>query len=372
MTRILEERFGDGCVVEASIVREKPEADGDGAAVREEGDSAGEKHRGFGFVVFATAARRAAALAVGTARGSARPNSKRRHTLYLRPVVREGEDGPCPAAEGAAAGNRNACFLWKGFRCPYGDACKFTHEGEGGCVPTVAKEGGIAGKKKRQKCFFFKKNGTCRLGADCPYSHDVGSTAQTENRTDAINTEVDKSLKDCINWKNKGKCRKGDKCPYRHDDSVRTKILQKKKRNSKSDAGNQKSGPKVRQSLSIRVFGLNYDTTAEDVRSFFAHCGPIMEVTFPTFEDSGRSKGYCGVLFQSPRAVQKAIELDGSELDGRWLQIQEGKMFLRKWEEGENERRKKGKRGREECGEEKELPGEPGQKTKKEVHKAHR
>jgi hypothetical protein len=60
-----------------------------------------------------------------------------------------------------------------------------------------------------------------------------------------------------------------------------------------------------------------------------------MEVAFPLWEDSGRSKGYCGVLFTSPKAVMRAIELDGMELHGWWLRVQEGKMYLRKWEEAE-------------------------------------
>jgi RNA recognition motif-containing protein len=69
-----------------------------------------------------------------------------------------------------------------------------------------------------------------------------------------------------------------------------------------------------------------------------------MELTFPTFEDSGRSKGYCGILFQSPKAVAKAVELDGKELHGRWLRVQAGKMYLKQWEEQHeagNEKRNK-------------------------------
>ena len=85
--------------------------------------------------------------------------------------------------------------------------------------------------------------------------------------------------------------------------------------------------------MSVRVFGMNYETTEEDIRSFFAECGPIQDVTFPIFEDSGRSKGYCGVWFSSPKAVSKAVELDGQELQGRWLRIQAGKMYLKQWEE---------------------------------------
>ena len=98
---------------------------------------------------------------------------------------------------------------------------------------------------------------------------------------------------------------------------------------------------KQRQPLSVRVFGLNYDTSESDVRSYFEHCGPIMELTFPTFEDSGRSKGYCGILFQSPKAVAKAVELDGKELHGRWLRVQAGKMYLKQWEEQHESRKRK-------------------------------
>jgi len=66
-------------------------------------------------------------------------------------------------------------------------------------------------------------------------------------------------------------------------------------------------------------------------------------VEFPRFEDSGRSKGYCGVLFQSPKAVAKALELDGEELMGRWLRVQAGKMLLDQWEEREKEKQEQTK-----------------------------
>jgi RNA recognition motif-containing protein len=83
---------------------------------------------------------------------------------------------------------------------------------------------------------------------------------------------------------------------------------------------------------------MNYSTTEQDVRDFFSPCGVIKEITFPTYSDSGRSKGYCGILFASPKAV-KAVEMNGCELHGRWLSVQEGKMYLRKWEEDERNRK---------------------------------
>ena len=82
---------------------------------------------------------------------------------------------------------------------------------------------------------------------------------------------------------------------------------------------------------------MNYETTEHHVRQFLEGCGTIVEIQFPRFQDSGRSKGYCGVLFQSPKAVAKALELDGQELQGRWLRIQAGKMLLDLWENREQQ-----------------------------------
>ena len=167
-----------------------------------------------------------------------------------------------------------------------------------------------------------------------------------DNKTKNDNQQPQKRLdsdKDCINWKTKGKCRKRDQCPYRHDEAVREAALLKKKRkqnqnNDEGDRGSKKQR-KQKQPLWVRVFGLNYETREHDVREFLQHCGTIMEVQFPRFEDSGRSKGYCGVLFQSPKAVANAVELDGEELQGRWLRIQAGKMLLDQWQDREQQQK---------------------------------
>ena len=139
--------------------------------------------------------------------------------------------------------------------------------------------------------------------------------------------------------------------------------MQKKQGGSKKRQREDKN----RQPLSVRVFGMNYETTEAEIRSFFKDCGPIVELTFPLFEDSGRSKGYCGVRFQSPKAVEKAVALNGKELQGRWLSIQEGKMYLRKWEQNETSRREDRKDASLDCSEEREKPlvGEFGQKVKR-------
>ena len=270
-------------------------------------------------------------------RGKAKENSKRKHTLYIQPVVREHE------GSSAENGNKNICFLFRKFRCPYGDQCKFEHSGEGGCVTKNNNES----KAKKDLATRTKERKNKRK--------------ETLANSDVCKKAPDKSEIHCINWKNKGKCRKKD-CPYLHDETVKEKVLQKRQGGSKKRQREDKN----RQPLSIRVFGMNYETTEANIRAFFKDCGPI-ELTFPLFEDSGRSKGYCGVRFQSPKAVAKAVALNGKELQGRWLSIQEGKMYLRKWEENETSRREDRKDASLDSKDEREKPlvGEYGQKIKK-------
>ena len=106
------------------------------------------EHRGFGFATFTDSAIYQKALDAGTIRGSAKSNSKRKHTLYIRPVVREeeGADSDAATASSSGGGNRNICFLWTKSRCPYGDGCKFVHEGPGGLLTKV-------NTKKKQKMY---------------------------------------------------------------------------------------------------------------------------------------------------------------------------------------------------------------------------
>lgn len=321
VTRSLQEAFGEDSVERVALAAPKNDDD-NGDEGRDK--KTGEEHRGFAYVTMTSVDFRNEAIQKGTLKCKAKELSKRKFTLYIRPIIRDDNVGD-------DSNRSNMCFLWSKNRCPYGDSCKFQHVGEGGCI--LIKE--TENKKCRQKCFTFKTKGKCKLGDNCPYSHDF------EPKVKSLKTQVSKDSKekDCINWKTKGKCRKGDKCIYRHLDSVREAFLAKKVEKKANIA------EKRRQPLSIRVFGLNYDTTEKDVREYFNHCGTIREITFPSFEDSGRSKGYCGILFVSPKAVEQACLLDGQELHGRWLSVQGGKMYLKQWEERENERLGEPKRG---------------------------
>ena len=284
-----------------------------------------KEHRGFAFVTMSSIEKRNEAIESGTIRGKAKETSKKKHTMYISFISRSRDDDD----ERNINNGSNVCFLWSKFRCPYGEDCKFQHEGDGGCIEKKDEEKDVD-KKNKKKCFTFRTKGKCKLGDECPYSHDFKPKVNC-----CVVLKKEKKDKDCISWKTKGKCRTGDRCPYRHDEAVREACLAKKQKQAKKRGRNEN-----RQPLSVRVFGLNYDTKEEDVREYFADCGAIKEITFPTYEDSGRSKGYCGVLFTSPKTTEKACELDGQELHGRWLSVQPGKMYQRQWEEREMQRTK--------------------------------
>jgi len=295
--------------------------------------------------------------------------------MYLRPYVAktyddedDGNNNKDGGGEQGTDPGRDVCYLWNLNRCPYGDDCKFKHIGEGGCIKQekdmTPEEQKQLNRKRKGKCFTYKKKGKCSKGDECPFSHDfvpeICVTATTSKSTDGGDGETNsstnkstkievvlksKSEKDCINWKTKGKCRKGDKCVYKHDPELQQKALEKKAKKRQREGGDKENNDdiddnkrqrKEKQPISVRVFGLNYDTKEEDVKEFIESTSghPVKSIVFPLWEDSNRSKGYCGVYFASPKAAKAAVETcDNGELHGRWLRVQTGKsMTIDQWE----------------------------------------
>lgn len=331
--RLVESKVGGGSVVDVGLkfevderVAKKEEKKEDDRFQREPkkkkkltNDETTKAHKGYAFLQFQTPEQATSAVELGKIRGGIKEGSTKKHTLYINAVDKDDDE-----KEEAV---KHVCFLWQNHRCPYGDTCKFAHEGEGGCL--VKKEKSEKEDKKSKRCWEYKK-GKCKLGDECPFSHEFEVEKKAEEKP---HSNLPKSEKDCINWKTKGKCRKGEKCPYRHDEAVREKLLAKK--NKKRPQESQDSSYKRQQPLSVRVFGLNYESTEADVCGLFDGCGKVTKITFPAFEDSGRSKGYCEVLFSSPKAVSEAVKLNETELHGRWLSVQAGKMYLKQWENHE-------------------------------------
>lgn len=85
------------------------------------------------------------------------------------------------------------------------------------------------------------------------------------------------------------------------------------------------------ESLEVYVQGMPYETTEEDVRSFFAECGDIQEVRLSqyiqflfvrcSYHDSGKCRGYGFVRFSSPEEVKLALQKDKEHMGTRYVNV---------------------------------------------------
>lgn len=276
--RAIETAFGAGCVHHVVIQKHHQE------------DTLHSGHRNFGFVVLSTVELYQKALDMGTVKGKLNENSKRNYTMYINPIVRD--------VYQEQVNHQRVCYLWKEKTCSYGEECQFLHEGVGGCIVKSGKSESKKVKKKKSK----------------------------------------KPFKDvCINWRTKGKCRKlkYNKCPYKHDESILEEFQakQEKKRKiemddkdaiRKDDKKKRKKG-KRHEPLFITVLGIERTIKVKAVESFFQTCGTIMNVNYEYGIDSS-SDGYWTVLFQSPKAVFKACQLDEREWKGKIVKVYKGKL----------------------------------------------
>lgn len=76
--------------------------------------------------------------------------------------------------------------------------------------------------------------------------------------------------------------------------------------------------------MSTRLFvgGLSWETGDADLRAAFEGCGAIVEAKVITDRDTGRSRGFGFVTFESAEAARQAIEsLNDTELDGRTIRV---------------------------------------------------
>lgn len=76
--------------------------------------------------------------------------------------------------------------------------------------------------------------------------------------------------------------------------------------------------------MSNKVFvgGLSWGTDDSSLHSAFAPFGTVSEAKVITDRDTGRSRGFGFVTFESSDAASAAIDsLDGSELDGRSIKV---------------------------------------------------
>ena len=79
-------------------------------------------------------------------------------------------------------------------------------------------------------------------------------------------------------------------------------------------------------SSKLYVGNLSFDTSDQDLEAAFGEVGTVESVNIIEDRDTGRSRGFGFVEMSSAEEAQKAIsELDGQDLDGRQLKVNEAK-----------------------------------------------
>lgn len=74
----------------------------------------------------------------------------------------------------------------------------------------------------------------------------------------------------------------------------------------------------------VFVGGLSWNTDSEGLKAAFESFGEISEARVISDRDTGRSRGFGFVTFESSDAAMKAISgMDGKELDGRTVKVNE-------------------------------------------------
>lgn len=71
----------------------------------------------------------------------------------------------------------------------------------------------------------------------------------------------------------------------------------------------------------IYVGNLSYNATNNDIQSHFEQYGNIVDIKLITDRETGRSKGFAFVTFETPDAAQNALQADGQDMSGRNLKV---------------------------------------------------
>ena len=78
--------------------------------------------------------------------------------------------------------------------------------------------------------------------------------------------------------------------------------------------------------MKLYVGNLSWNTSEEGLRDAFERFGELGQVRVITDRETGRSRGFGFVTYQNPEDAESAIsEMDGTELDGRSIRVNEAR-----------------------------------------------
>ena len=79
-------------------------------------------------------------------------------------------------------------------------------------------------------------------------------------------------------------------------------------------------------SMKLYVGNLSFDTSAQDLEQIFGEIGTVESTNLIEDRETGRSRGFAFVEMSSKEEGENAIaQLDGKEIDGRGLKVNEAK-----------------------------------------------
>eukprot|EP00249_Psilotum_nudum_P010789 c22770_g1_i1 orf=400-1596(-) len=101
-------------------------------------------------------------------------------------------------------------------------------------------------------------------------------------------------------------------------------------------AEDQQSREEQIESKKVCVSGMPYSTTEDDILQLFAECGTIVALDCVTFPDTGKFRGLAFVTFETESAAKRAIDLDGVNMNGRFLKIEKCRSLSQEKGKGKN------------------------------------
>ena len=81
--------------------------------------------------------------------------------------------------------------------------------------------------------------------------------------------------------------------------------------------------PAGSENVKLYVGNLSFESTDETVRSAFEKYGPVSDCFLPTDRESGKPRGFAFVTMTSKDAEKACVEMNGAEVDGRTLKVNE-------------------------------------------------